>query len=45
MIEVPSQCIVGPYLCLVPGQWVQVQLVDLAVLEEGCQADAVVGEM
>lgn len=41
----PAQCIVWPDVALVPGQGVQVELLDLAVLEEGGQADPVVGEM
>lgn len=32
-------------MALVPRQGVQVELLDLAVLEKGGQADAVVGEM
>jgi hypothetical protein len=28
-----------------PFYWVEVQVLDFAVLKEGCQADAVVGDM
>lgn len=41
----PAECIVWPDMALVPGQGVQVELLDLAVLEERGQADSVVGEM
>lgn len=45
VVQVPAQCVVEADAVLVPFQGVQVELLDVAVLEKGGQADAVVGEV